>query len=103
MPDPKPIRGGARAGAGRPRGAINRATAAAREQAAASGVTPLDFMLAVMRDDSATRAERQDMAKAAAPYIHSRLSTVEANVKADVETTVTGIRRSVIDPRHTDA
>lgn len=36
------------------------------------GMSPLDFMLSVMRDPSATRAERIEMAKAAAPYFHGR-------------------------------
>jgi hypothetical protein len=35
---------------GRQKGARNRATEEARAAAAASGIMPLDFMLAVMRD-----------------------------------------------------
>lgn len=94
-------RGGQRAGSGRKPGSINRATAEARAKAEEGGITPLEFMLQVMRDAEATRAERLDMAKAAAPYIHPRLSTVEAKIDATVEQTVTEIRRTVVDPRHT--
>lgn len=103
MSDPKSNRGGQRIGAGRKPGAINRATAAAREKAEATGITPLEFMLEVMRDDTAERSERLDMAKAAAPYIHARLSTVDATVTADLTARVEAVRRTVIDPRHSDA
>lgn len=76
--------GGPRAGAGRKPGALNKATAKAREAAEAGGIMPLDFMLAVMRDERAERSERLDMAKAAAPYVHAKLSSIEATVDADV-------------------
>jgi hypothetical protein len=39
------------------------------------GLSPLDFMLSVMRDPNATRAERIEMAKAAAPYFHGRATS----------------------------
>lgn len=44
---------------------------------------PLEFMLQIMRDPGADRTERLDMAKAAAPYVHAKLSsvTMEATVK----------------------
>ena len=100
MSDPKSKRGGQRIGAGRKPGAINRATAAAREKAEATGITPLEFMLQVMRDAKAERSERLDMAKAAAPYIHARLSAVEARVET-VEP-VEEIRWSVVDPESVD-
>lgn len=38
-------------------------------------MSPLDFMLSVMRDPNATRAERIEMAKAAAPYFHGRATS----------------------------
>jgi hypothetical protein len=76
--------GGARPGAGRKPGAINKATAKAREAAEAGGIMPLEFMLSVMRDETAERSERLDMAKAAAPYVHAKLSSIEAKVDADV-------------------
>jgi hypothetical protein len=38
---------------------------------------PLDYMLRVMNDKTADHDRRADMAKAAAPYCHSRLSAVE--------------------------
>lgn len=42
-------------------------------------MSPLDYLLRVMRDESANRNERIDAAKAAAPYIHAKLSSVEFN------------------------
>lgn len=93
-------RGGKRKGAGRPPGAINRATAAARKMVEETGVTPLEFMLQVMRDANATRAERLDMAKAAAPYVHARLSAVEA--KVEVTEQVEEVRWSIVDPEPVD-
>jgi hypothetical protein len=44
---------------------------------AASGETPLEYMLRIMRDEAAESTRRDDMAKAAAPYLHPRLSSIE--------------------------
>ena len=44
-------------------------------------ITPLDYMLAVVRDPTAHPDRRDRMAAAAAPYIHPRLSNVEATVR----------------------
>ena len=44
---------------------------------AASGLTPLEYMLSVMRDAGADESKRLDAAKAAAPYVHARLTSVE--------------------------
>jgi hypothetical protein len=49
------------------------------EAAAAGGELPLDYMLAVMRDPKVPAKRRDEMAKAAAPYLHSRLSAVSLN------------------------
>lgn len=72
-------RGGARTGAGRKAGSASTKTREIANQAAEAGITPLEFMLSVMRDATAERGERLDMAKAAAPYIHPRLSSIEAS------------------------
>ena len=93
----KSNRGGPRPGAGRKPGAINKATAEARERAEAGGVLPLDFMLSIMRDETAKREERLDMAKAAAPYVHAKLSSVESKVEADINA-VHAIEWKVVDP-----
>jgi hypothetical protein len=69
--------GGKRPGAGRPKGAASRANEEVRQEAAATGELPLAYMLRIMRDPSQPVGRRDDMAKAAAPFCHSRLSSVE--------------------------
>lgn len=70
-------RGGKRQGAGRKAGAITRRTQEATAAILASGLTPLDYMLNVMRDENIAADRRDDMAKAAAPYVHPKLAAVE--------------------------
>lgn len=70
-------RGGRRPNAGRKPGSPNKATQRRQEEVAASGVTPLDYMLAMMRDETADPKDRFEAAKASAPYIHPRLAAVD--------------------------
>lgn len=70
-------RGGKRPGAGRKPGAITKRTQEATAAILASGQTPLEYMLAVMRDANADKDRRDDMAKAAAPYVHPKLAAIE--------------------------
>jgi len=74
------VRGGRRPGAGRKKGAIGKKTA---EQltAVAEGTQPLAYMLGVMRDETADIQRRDDMAKAAAPYCHARLSSIDGDLR----------------------
>lgn len=65
---------------GRQKGTRNRATKEARAAAAATGVLSLDYMLSVMRDPAADHKRRDAMATAAAPYLHSKLTAVDANL-----------------------
>src|SRR5262249_45936042 len=66
-------RGGARPGAGRKKGSLNRATAEARAAAAKTGELPLDYMLRIMRDPKVSNTRRDEMARTAAPYLHPKL------------------------------
>jgi hypothetical protein len=89
--------GGRRPGAGRPRGSRNRRT---REAIAAAeqGVTPLNYLLQVMWDPKNDTAARLEAAKAAAPYVHPKLSSIEVQTDADVRTlTDEQIRRELAD------
>src|SRR5262249_34533460 len=43
-----------------------------RHEAMIKGMTPLEYLLAVMRDESAALPRRDEAARAAAPYIHPR-------------------------------
>ena len=62
---------------GRQKGSKNKATAEREKQIAASGLTPLDYMLGILRDELADPQRRDDMAKAAAPYVHPKLQPVD--------------------------
>ena len=58
---------------GRKKGTPNKANAQRQADIAASGLTPLDFLITRMRDEDAEMSERIACAKAAAPYVHPRL------------------------------
>jgi len=66
---------------GRVAGTPNRKNAAKVAAIEASGLTPLDYMLSVLRDVSQTQDARLDAAKAAAPYVHARLTAAELTGK----------------------
>jgi hypothetical protein len=72
--------GGKREGAGRKPGSPTKRRREIIDEAAKDGITPLEYMLAVLRDEKADTDRRDRMAAAAAPYIHPRLSNVEASV-----------------------
>ena len=76
-------RGGRRAGAGRKPGVRNKKTIEILNAVESSGITPLEFLLSVMRDEEAERNVRMQAAQAAAPYCHSKLSSVEVSGDAD--------------------
>jgi hypothetical protein len=61
---------------GRKKGTPNKRRAAldaVADKAVLSGLTPLEFMLQIMRNPDQDLAFRAEMAKAAAPYIHQKL------------------------------
>lgn len=74
IPKPKPKR---KKAGGRKKGTPNKATAAKAAQIARSGLTPLDYMLKVMRDSKQPDDIRLDAAKSAAPYVHPKLAAIE--------------------------
>lgn len=81
-------RGGARPGAGRKAGGVNRVTQEALEAAKETGLLPLDYLLSVMRDNEADEARRIDCAKAAAQYLHPKLNAVD--LRGEIEAKVVG-------------
>ena len=68
---------GKRPGTGRKAALPNKATRARQQAVAATGETPLDHMLRVMRDPGNDDQRRDQMAKAAAPYVHPKLAAIE--------------------------
>ena len=83
---------------GRPRGSRNKRTRALLESVTASGETPLDYMLRVMRDPNAPAKRRDEMAKAAAPFLHSKLASIE-NLGPPKEPVTTGITVEFVVPK----
>ena len=58
---------------GRQKGAVDKIK---REAIlAAQGITPLDYMLGIIRNEQEDKTVRLDAAKAAAPYVHARLQS----------------------------
>lgn len=90
-------RGGARAGAGRKKGAATKRTREIADQAIAEGLTPLEYMLGILRDEGQPQEARYMAAKDAAPYVHPRLSTVDANLGGEVGLTV-NVKRFTPEP-----
>ena len=74
---------------GRPKGSKNKITRAVIEAVEAGGQSPLDFMLAVMRDPNAPAERRDAMARAAAPYVHPRRAPEHTNVTAPIVIEIT--------------
>lgn len=70
-------RGGSRKGAGRKAGSLTKRTQEIVAKSVAEGISPLEYMLQVLRDEAADRDERMEAAKSAAPYIHPRLAAIE--------------------------
>jgi hypothetical protein len=66
---------------GRPKGAKNKQSLGARIARLKAGITPLDFLLNIMRDTEAAASLRFEAAKAAAPYCHARLQSVTVQEK----------------------
>lgn len=71
------IRGGKRPNAGRKKGSRTTRTQIIAAKATAEGITPLEYMLAILRDEQGDQKDRFAAAMAAAPYIHPRLAAVE--------------------------
>lgn len=73
------MRGGARKGAGRPRGSASKKTRAIADRESKKGITPLEVMLKAMREHA--RKKNWDaaasFAKDAAPYMHAKLAAVQ--------------------------
>lgn len=90
------MRGGRRLGAGRRSGSLNKRTRAIAEGAAAQGITPLDYLLKILRDETADHSDRYRAAVSAAPYIHPRL--VATTVSGGDEPVETHLTFSWLDP-----
>ena len=81
-----------------PKGSRNKRTRILIEAAQAGGELPLDYMLRVMRDPKAPARRRDEMAKAAAPYLHAKLASIEHSGSQD-EPPITGIEVVFVVPK----
>jgi hypothetical protein len=82
-------RGGARKGAGRPRGSLTKKNQEIVAGAAAAGELPLEYMLRLMRAEESPASLRVAMAVAAAPYLHPKLAaTLVKEQKEDLEVVI---------------
>jgi hypothetical protein len=76
--------GGARPGAGRPKGSVKKKHQITVADVGHAEYLPVEYMLALMRDERAEPNRRDAMAVQAAPYIHARLNAVStATVSRD--------------------
>jgi hypothetical protein len=64
---------------GRRKGVRNKRTTELQARIRASGMDPLAFMIAVMRNPQAPLEMRFAAAQAAAPYVHPKLSAIQHN------------------------
>jgi hypothetical protein len=80
-------RGGKRDGAGRKAGAATERTREVADRAASEGITPLDYMLTMLRNEGETPANRMWAAEKAAPYVHAKLAAVEHSGTIETDNT----------------
>ena len=73
--------GGKREGAGRKRHVRAKLAQEAQIQAVLTGITPLEYMLNLMRDENEETAVRFAAAQSAAPYLHPRLAAVSHTIE----------------------
>lgn len=99
-------KGGFRPGSGRPKGAKNikpspKIDVAADIATAAykSGLSPLDYMLSVMRDDTIDGNRRDRMAVAAAPFVHSKAEAADGGKKAQKQASAEKAANGKFAPR----
>ena len=89
------------ANSGRKKGSKNRRTFAQRI-AKEYELEPLDYMLNILNDKKKEDPERMDAAKAAAPYIHPKLATIDMNHDGGFEI-INRIERSIVKANTTDS
>ena len=77
-------RGGKRLRAGRKKGSVSKRSQEVAAEITATGKLPLAYMLDVMRDETADTQRRDEMARAAAPYVHPRLSAIEGDLNLNI-------------------
>lgn len=75
------VKGGKRPGAGRKPGIPNKRTQETQKAIEESGLTPLEYMLSVIRNEQEEPRIRLNAAVSAAPYVHAKLASMELTGK----------------------
>lgn len=97
-------RGGSRKGAGRPKGAANKATASVRDAAQAFTVDALSTLAEIMRSPEHPAAARVSAASALLDRGHGKpTQSLDVDLNAEVRKIVRKVERVVVDPQHPDA
>lgn len=76
-------RGGSRAGAGRPRGSKVKKTAELALQAGAEGLSPVELLLGIVRDENQPLTFRAHCAGIVLPFVTPRLAAVTIERKSN--------------------
>ena len=89
--------GGARQNSGRKRGTPNVKSAEVIAKALEEGITPIEYMLGIMRNEDADPKERQWAAEKCAPFIHPRPAPVPRTIEIELPDlgTIEGIKLAV--------
>ena len=75
--------GGARPGSGRKAGSLSRQNAEVIAKAMAEGLTPVEYLLGIMRNEEADEKRRDWAAEKVAPYLHARPSPLDRTVRLE--------------------
>lgn len=89
--------GGARPGAGRKRGSVSQRAVDVAAKAMSEGLTPIEYMLSIMRNEDADPKDRGWAAEKVAPYLHPRPAPVARPIQIDLPNTsnVEGINAAI--------
>ena len=90
--------GGSRPGAGRPKGSVSRRHVEVLAGAAAEGLTPVEYMLSLLRDEDADQDWRAWAAEKAAPFIHPRPAPVSRPIEIELPdtSTIEGVNKALV-------
>jgi len=79
--------GGARQGAGHPKGSLKKKHVDMLASKSESGQTSVEYMLSIMRDENADAKDRAWAAEKAAPYIHARPARLANRIEIELPDT----------------
>ena len=89
--------GGVRPGAGRPKGSLSQRHVELLAGAVSEGISPVEYMLSIMRNEEEDEKRRAWAAEKAAPYIHPRPAPIARPIEITLPdtSTVEGINKAI--------